>query len=241
MKKITRMFILLLTAGALFMSCNPSTGGTNGGDDSGDGSGSGGSGSEGSGSTGINGMPETSFTVDTSDLSVVTEITLSDGTWQMTEAYQGSDSEDSEPSSAGRKIIYTFTVSGTSATITSGSIVKFQTITLIDDDEVARVKNNKEGEAAIQRAGGKNAQVAVNGRNLTYAVWGNLSDNEIDDANYWYKEPADFYDLPSGATIMKNATGTEYYAVCQEECYEDLVKARTYADATHVLLFEKKN
>lgn len=236
MKKITRMFILLLTAGALFMSCNPSSGGTPGGDDSGDGSGSG-----GSGSTGINGMPETSFTVDTSDLSVVTEITLSDGTWQMTEAYQGSDSEVSEPSTAGRKIIYSFTVSGNSTLITSGSIVKFQTITLADDNEVARVKNNKEGEAAIQRAGGKNAQVAVNGRTLTYAVWGNLSDNEVDDANCWYKEPADFYALPSGATIMKNAAGTEYYAVCQEECYEDLVKARTYADATHVLLFEKKN
>ena len=233
MKKISRVFILLLTAGALFMGCNPSSGGTNGGDDSIDGS--------GNGTTNSNGAPDVSINVDTSTLSPTTGgITLSDGTWKMTEVYTGSDTEGSEPSNGGRKIIYTFTVSGNSATITGGSIVKFQTITLADDDEVARVKNNKEIEAGTQRAGGKNAAVSVNGRTLTYAVSGDLSSREIDNANAWYDKPEDFYStFISKATVMKNDSNSVFYAIWQDDYEEDMVKARTYENATYAVIFEK--
>ena len=233
MKKISRMFILLLTAGALFMSCNPSSGGTPGGDDSGN--------ESGNNNTNTNGTPDVSLNVDTSTLSPTTGgITLTNGTWKMTEAYTGSDSEASEPSNGGRKIIYTFTVSGDSATITGGSIVKFQTITLIDDDEVARVKNNKDIEAATEKAGGKKAAVAVNGRTLTYAVYGDFSSSEIENANARYTKPEDFYStFISKATVLKNDNNTVFYAIWQDAYEENMVKARTYENATYAVIFEK--
>ncbi len=239
MRKFTKMFGLLLIAGALMMGCSHNNDDDKDKDATND---------NNSGTT----TTTTTTTTNTGipDLSIqdLTDITQSlsgdmnftDGNWQRIEVYSGSATSP-ETSAAGLKDTMNFTISGDNVSVTGGNIIEYQQMTITDSTELDRVKGNKETEAQLQRMGGKTATVSVNGNTITYAISGNYSDLEFDRHDTKYTTKSDLSgNIPPEARKLTNAYNTKYLIAWTGEFTEDMIKERDYENANFSVVYIKQ-
>ena len=234
MKKLVKMMGLLLIAGAILTGCSDSPK-----DDESSGKDSGkNSSASSSSSSSSNSSSEYALGVDVSGITVAaTQITLANGNWEETWVCNAQNTDQN--STAGKKQIFKYSISGDDIELTQGENFWFQTITCSDDSDLSTRKSNAETVAQTYKMGGKDAKVTVSGRKLTLTVSEALSTTET-----WHAEPLNTTALissfPANATIKTNSDNSKYYITWTADYEEDKLKGITYPDASFSAVLIKK-